>query len=530
MTAFDLLNSSDMGGYSTDPSRPDYACPAYREMAPRWCLVSDIRAGTAMIRAKKDKYLPKFEAETPKDWDARVGMTFVADHYATTLEEHVGLVMADPIKLGEDVPPAIVDLTEDIDGEGNHLDVFAQSALDAALDLGHCVLFTDYPETSNITNRGEERQAKARPYVQLYPASDVLSWRTATVGGVKVLVQIVLREHTSEAEGEFGVEDCVRYREITQVVFYDQFTGRATGLGTITWRAWKKTDPGEGGESSFEEIGIGGTIVGPAHIAARIVYGGQKLGTLHSTPHLYGLALSNVEETQVASDYASVMHKVNVPTPIFIGRNTQGMDGTATTVQMGQGIDIPIGGDAKMMEPSGNALNATRQRLVDIQLRMQRQGASTAQGETAKPLTATEAAQTAKAKNAKLRRAARSLQDALEGVLADMAAFMATKGGAAGVISGGSVSIDQNFAGLTIDPAYLTVLVTAYTNGTLTMEELRYAIQTGRLPETFDPEDVLDLIAKEAAAQDAAKLQAKAEADRLAAGANPSNADPAKAA
>lgn len=516
----DLLNSSDGGGYSTDPSRPDYACPAYREMSPRWSIVNDIRAGTPVIRARKEKYLPKFEAETVKDWDARVGMTFVADHYATTLTEHVGLVMAEPITLGKDVPVAIQDLCEDVDGEGNHLDVFGQSALDAALHLGHAVLLTDYPDPSQFKNSGDERMAKARPYVQLYPADDVLSWQTATVGGVKVLVRIVLRECGTEAEGAFGVKETIRYREITQQVFYDEITGRAIGLGGIAWRAWRRTEAADAaGEAVFEDAGSGPVIFPggvAARIPARIVYGGEKIGFLHSKPLLYGLALSNIEETQVGSDYANVMHKCNVPTPIFVGRNVNALDGTPQTVQMGQGIDIPIGGSATMLEPTGAAIGATRTRLQDIGLLMQRQGAAAASpGEGGKALTATEAAQVAKARSAKLKRAARSLQDAIEGVLADFGAFMkiAPTGS---VKSGGSVTVNQNIAGVTIDPVYLTVCVTAYSEGVLTLGELRYVLQSGSLPEDFDPEDeaiLTELLAQEAARQTQQQIDAAANAD-----------------
>lgn len=502
MATIDLLTSSSTTGVSTDPARPDYACPAYYDMAPRWAIVDDIRAGTEAIRAKKEKYLPKFEAETPADWAGRVAMTFVADHYATTLTEHVGLVMAEPIKLGDDVPPAIQDLSEDIDGEGNHLDVFAQGTFDAALHLGHCLLWTDYPNAADFKDLSDERVvSKARPYVQLYRADDVLSWQTETVGGVKVLTRIVFRECGSEPVGEFGTKEVVRYREIQQAVAYDEFTGRAKSLGAITWRAWKEP---ESGAISFEEIGSG-TIAGPTRIPARVVYGGERLGVLHSKPHLYGLALSNVEETQIESDYAAVMHKCNVPTPIFIGRNTN--EG-AQTIQMGQGIDIAIGGDAKYLEPTGVALGATRTRIQDIQLQMQRQGAATAQGEGGKVMTATEAAQYAKARNAKLSRAARSLQDALEGVLADMAAFMGIASTGT-VKSGGSVSVTQNIAGVSIDPAYLTVLVAAYDQGTLTMEELRYVLQTGKLPEEFDYANVVDLLANQEAREDAKRIEAE---------------------
>jgi hypothetical protein len=492
-----LLATSDTTGTSSDPARPDYAVPAYRVMAPRWTLVDDMREGTDTIRSKKEVYLPKFEAETQKDWAARVAMTFVTDHYATTLEEHVGLVTAEPIKLGKDVPAKLVELMEDVDGEGNHLDVFAASVLDAGMHHGHSLIFTDYPIADAIKTKGDERRANARPYATLYSARDVIRWRTESVGGVCVLVMLGLRETAPEAEGAVA-----RYREITQAVTYDAITGRATGLGAITWQAWKVVKATDSSVLSFEPAGSG-TIVGPARIPARVVYGGLKIGTLRSRPHLYGLAQLNIEETQVKSDYANVMHKCNVPTPVFIGR-TAAPDGTVPTVQMGQGIDIPLGGDAKMLEPAGNAIEATRSRLQDLGLAMQRQGATSAQGEGGTAISATEAAQIAKARNAKVRRGARSLQDALEGMLADMAAFLGIAEGGA-VKSGGSIVVNQNFAGVTLDPQYLAVLVTAYEKGTLTIEDIRHALQTGRLPETFDAADVLTLLADEIAKREASE-------------------------
>lgn len=501
----DRLGSVDIS-FGTDPERPDYACPAYLEMAPRWSIVSDMRGGTLELRAKKEKYLPKFEAETADDWAARVAMTFASDHYDSTTAEHVGLMLSEPIKLGDDVPKQIVDLMEDVDGEGNHLDVFAHSAMDAALHLGHSLILTDYPVADNVKTLTDQRAAKVRPYATLYSADEVLSWRTETVGGVNVLVQLVLRERGSEAAGAFGQKEVFRYRDFRQEVFYDDLTGRAKGLGAITWRVWKEDteDSTKTRTKTFSNIGEG-TITGPTRIPARVIYGGEKLGTLHTKPHLYGLALSNVEETQVASDYASVMHKCNVPTPVFIGRNvTEG----GPPIQMGHGIDIPIGGSAIFLEPTGAAIGATRTRMQDLQARMERQGAATATGQGGKVMSATEAALHAKAKAAKLKRAARSLQDALEGMLADFAAFMRLSTSST-VKSGGSLSVNQNFAGIQLDPAYLSVLVTAYERDAISIEELRYVLQAGQLPETFDAEDVLDLLARELANREAAKLEAE---------------------
>lgn len=502
MTDLLLMTTQDFGGWSSDPARPDYACPAYREMALRWQLVHDVRGGTVEMRAKKEVYLPKFEAETIADWTGRVSMTFANDHYDLTLTEHVGLVFASPIVLCDDVPAAIVELVEDIDGEGNHLDVFAQSSFDSGLDLGHGAFLTEYPVTNAVKNLDDKRRAKVRPYVVFYSADDILSPETAVVGGVLVLSKVTLKESATE-----GANARTRYREISQEVFYDQITGRATGLGAITWRTYEKTETKDATAAAFTETG-NGTIVGPPRIPLRAFYGGQKLGLFYSKPHLFGLAMSNLEETQVQSDYAAVMHKCNVPTPIFIGRNQT--DGT--TVQMGQGIDMQVGGDAKFLEPSGVALASTRTRLEDIRAQMRRQGATSADP-TGKTLTATEASLVAKQKNAKLLRAARSLQDAIEGVFADMAAFMgiATTGA---VKSGGSVTVNQDYSGASIDTAYLTVLATAYGQGAIPLDAYLYALQHGKLPDDFSSEDAaLRLLAEDAAA---VKRAADEEAKRVA--------------
>lgn len=478
------LTAPDFSAYSTDPARPDYACPAYREMAPRWQLVHDVREGTERMRLRSDIYLPKFEAEAIADHTARLNLSFANDHYATTVTEHTGLILSSPVMLGDDVPPTVRALCEDIDGEGNHIDVFATSAIDSALHFGHSVLYTDYPVTTAVRNRREQRIGQVRPYVQLFPAYDVLSWRTATVGGVREVVQVVLRERSSEPDGEFGVGECTRFREIKQEVFVDARTARVTGLGAITWRLWELKKDAKGAKA-FVEIGDG-TIVGPARIPARAIYGGEKLGTFHTKPHAIGLAYTNIEETQVQSDYAHVMHKCNVPTPLFIGRT--GDD----PVQMGVGLNLPLGADAKMLEPSGAALAATRQRLEDLRMRMKRQGATTA--DTDRVVTAAEAMMIAKQRNAKLVRAARSAEDALEGVLSDMAAFMKV-GNPGSVQSGGSVEISKDFSGRDsyLEPAAIMAWADAHVKTGLPLEYIFRKYQEGGwIPKDADIEEVVD--------------------------------------
>ena len=492
----------DLGSYSTDPERADYASAEYQEMAPRWQLVADLRTGTPAIRAKNAYYLPRFEYETDTDYAARILMTFAEDHYATTLVEHVGLVFAIPPKVEKDVPARILPLLEDIDGEGNHVEVFAETALDAALHWGHAVLWTDYPVPKGLKWKSDERRLKARPYVTLYGAPDVLTARYVTVGGVRCLVEIKFRGWTTVPDGAFGTVTKERFRIVRQAVISDPETGKVTGLGAVTWELWAKT----GEDFALEDEG---EIIGPNRICARVIMGGERLGAMHSKPHLIGLAYSNTEETQVKSDNAAVMHKTNVPTPVFIGR-MKPPPGSAETIQMGQGIDLPIGGDAKMLEPSGAALGATRLRLEDLRDQMRRQGATMDEGAGAAK-TAAEARLLAAQRNAKLVKAARSLQDALEGMLEDIAAFLKLP-------EGGSISVNRDFAGEGLDPAYLAVLVSAYNSPerALSLEALMYALKTGHLPEDFSAEEeALRLVAQEMAREDeeAAEAKAQAEAD-----------------
>lgn len=475
----DIKPQITLGRYSTQPGNPDYACPAYIEMVNRWQVADDVREGTDAIRSKRSDYLPKFNAEEEDEYKTRVQMTYQTDSYDLTLEEHVGLITSESLKLTADVPTEIAAIVEeDVNGEGDGLDAFRQDVLDSAMHWGHCAILTDMPDTSGIETLAQQRAARIRPYAVLYDAPDILNWATVSVGGVRCLVQVTLRELTDRdpEPGEHGAQEAVRFRQITQEVIRNA-DGAAVRLGAITWRSWEIVE--KDGAEEFVEAGSG-PIRGVDKIPLRIVYGGRKKGILRSVPHLKGVAYTTLEHVALTSDLAIVMHKCNVPTPVFIGRQQteKGED-----VRMGQGVDLPINGDAKMLEPSGVAIEATMSRLEMLERRMQRQGATTSDG-SGKVLTATEAAMVARSRNAKLRKAAESADQAFEGMLSDFASFMNLE-------SGGSIETSTNFAGAVIDPDYLRVLLEARKANEIGIEELRFALQHGRLPDEFSEEDAL---------------------------------------
>jgi hypothetical protein len=458
-------------------SSPDYRCPAYIEMMQDWTLCQDVKAGTKRMREKKSEYLPRFENEDPKDYEARIKMTFANDHYDQTLTDHVGLVFAKMPELAEDVSDTVKDLLENVDGEGTHWQVFAQDSLDTALDYGHGVIFTDYPDVGpDRPTLGQAQRGGLRPYMTFYSAENIPNWRITTVGGVKRITQITLKEDFEAEDGGFGVDCRAQYRVLRQEVVRDEF-GTAKSLGKMTWQLYRDTK-GPDGKSALLPVGEG-EIRGPAQLPVRVVYGGKRIGILHTRPHLLQMAYTNLQETQVESDYATIMHKCNVPTPVFKGRPQQQQ---TEPIAMGYGIDVPANGDAFMLEPSGAALGATRTRLEDLRGQMRRQGAF--MHEATNAMTAEEAALYARQRNARLLRAARSLQDALEGALMDFVAYLPKES-----IKSGSVTVNMDF-GMKYDTAFADLCLRAYEKGALDLPAVLHVLQTGKLPDDMDVEEM----------------------------------------
>lgn len=482
---------------------PDYECRAYQDQKAAWQLVCDIKEGLAAIRANKERYLPRFESEAPQDWGARVLLTFYNNYYAPTLSDDVGLVFAEEPVLQKDVPPAITQLLDDVDGRGAKWTVFARDAFEGGLHWGHGAIWTDMPPVSDgaRANLLAFERAQNRPYMTFLAANEIVSWRTVVIGGVERIVRFVRKEETMVPDGAFGEKAQCQYRVYRQEVETDQ-SGRPAALGAISWQLWqpKQPDAPRDGQSGVEYVPTdAGPLTGPKRLPLRVFYGGERLGVLHSRPFLYSLAQTSIEETQVGSDYAAVMHRCNVPTPWFAGLNP------GEKVNMSQGISLPADASCGYLEPKGTALAETRARLEAIRQQLARLGATILAGDlvTQGRMTATQAAQVARQRNARLLKAVQSFEDAYNGALEDMAAFIpVTKG------EGGTIVMNREFAGAVADPLFIDQVGKAYDRGAVTLDEYRYAIRHGELPDDADPAATAAILAE----LERAKLAAEAEA------------------
>ena len=466
----------------TTSDSPGHKLPAYTAMQQHWGLVRDVRGGTETLRDKKSTYLPKFEAEDARDWDTRVKMTFAYDAVDQTIGAMLGLAFMSEPELGDDVPEPIVTDWENIDGEGTHGTVFATQVLDSALQDGHCLILTDYPPAPTDLSLAAQMALELRAYLVRVMIDQVVSWRVMTLGGRRILGQVVIKQVGEVPAGAFGATQQTEYR-----VFRQSFD--EAGTPEVLWERWTEL------ENQTIQTGKG-VIRGPKFIPLAVAFGGQRTGFLESTPPLLGLANSNIDHTQVKSDRRFSMHKCAIPVPVFIGRDKGPSGDSLVSMSSSRGIDINIGGDAKILEPQGTALAALREEILDIEKRMGDQGLAMVLPQDGASRTATEVQFTRTRQESKLARAVRSLQDALEASFGFMAGYY-------GLEDGGSLVLRRDFTALTLSDSDQTFLTSARERGDLTLATfLEFMRLKGGLFERLDPEAEVKAVAEEMGAED----------------------------
>lgn len=277
-----------------DPAMPSAAC---MRMAARWELPRALMGGTPAMRLAGPRWLPRHPAESGRHYHARLQRTVLRNFFRRTVQTLTGKVFSRPIVLGEDVPPRLRDLMEDVDLTGRHLNIFARDVFADALVCGLSHVLVDYPRAVPGQTLADERAAGARPYAVHIKAEQVAGWRIAEVGGRPVLAQLRIRETVQEPDGVFGE------RPVEQI--------RVLEPGG--WRLWRRGDDGvwfmvEEGETSLREIPL------------VTVYTG-RLGFMEAEAPLDDLAWLNLEHWQIRSDQRNALNVTSFPILAAAGWN-----------------------------------------------------------------------------------------------------------------------------------------------------------------------------------------------------------------
>jgi hypothetical protein len=365
-----------------DVSTPSLAVQA---MAARWPMIDALVGGTAAMRAAGKLLLPQFPSEPDASYTARLSTATLFPAFARTTEVLASKPFSKPLDI-ENVPKQILDLLENIDGQGSTLHAFSAGLFLSCLQYGLAGVLVDYPPVSPSLSKAAEDEIGARPYFATYKAASILGWRAEN----GALIQLRLAETVIEPDGAWGevAVDQVRVLEPGQ------------------WQVWRKHK----NQAGQEEWALHDKGVTSLDCIPFVFFYGFMEGLGIGKPPLLDLAYLNVEHWQSSSDQQTILHTARVPV-LFVKGLSEDDDivvGAASAIRT-----TSEKAEVRYVEHSGAAIEAGRQSLRDLEDLMRQAGAELLV-QNAVAVTATKTNADNEAGRSVLQRIAESFEESLE--------------------------------------------------------------------------------------------------------------------
>lgn len=275
--------------------KPTVATPsgAYTRMLPRWKMIDALLGGTETMRLARE-YLPQYDNETNKNYEARLERATLLNMTEQTLDTLAGKPFREPVVLGDDVPTELEEYAEDIDMQGSNLQAFCRSWFREGWAKGFSHVLVEHPTPEAKTDEAgnerprtlaDDRSDGVRPYwVHIKPECLIAAY-AMVVHGKEVLTHVRVKEVTVEKAGWEEVE-----------------VERIRVLEPGLWQVWKLVDE-KRDEWAIESEGT--TTLD--YVPLVTFYAGKRVGLMEAKPPLADLAFLNVEHWQSKSDQRNVL-------------------------------------------------------------------------------------------------------------------------------------------------------------------------------------------------------------------------------
>jgi len=476
---------------------PDTRGVAQQDAKKALTIVRDVYAGTLKLREKGEDYLPKFPREI--NYEGRRKSAVLFNAFKRTVKGLTGMVFRKKLELLEDVPeeirgreaddnagtPAVEGHSKNIDLAGRDLEDFAADLFEDAQIDGHGDIFVDMQpvDPNEVMTLLDEARRNIRPYWIAVPKANVIRAQTRRVGGKTVLRRYAFEQTTTEPDGDFGEKRVRRVRDYQlERVTTDDGELRVRVKFTIFRERAEKGPDGQKWDTERE----GHLTIDEIPVATAYT---SREGFMRSTPPLLDLALENILHYQIRSDRMNTLHIAGVPIPIYIGLDESEEDDEELKVGSDHGVVVPMGGDAKYLEPQGTALDSTRDELQDIERRMALLGLSMLMSESRSAETATSKRIDKSESDSQLDRAAKSLETALGEALRLHAKWLVEEAKRDDKISGGTIRVNRDFMKDPMDPQTARLLSDLVGKRQLSIDTMWESLELGEiLPPGFDAE------------------------------------------
>lgn len=450
----------------------DATSPAYDAHKDIWAKMRDVAAGEEAVKARGQVYLPKLGGQSGPEYEAYTIRASFLNATGRTIDGLSGMIFRKPPV--EEIPGAMAEFMEDVDGAGLPFQAFAEGVVEEILTVTRGGLLVDFPASDGQERTQAQAQAEGRrPYWTWYKTEAILGYQTAQVGNRTVVTQVRLAEKVEEAgseEFESAEHEQIRVLELAD--------------GKYQQRVFRKLETGE--YELYETIVP--TMNGNAMDRIPFIFFGPRdLLPAICKPVLLDLANKNLDHYRLDADYHHGLHFVALPTPWARGVTKDEIEKGSFDAIGPTNIWLTTSTEAEfgMLEFTGTGIQAIEKALERCEGQMAMLGARMLAPEK----RMVEAAETAKIRvmgeNSVLSSIAQSVSMGLTKALQLAAEWMAAGGEA-------RVELNRDFLPVPMDPQTLTALMAAWMNGGISKRTLFENLQRGEVIEadrSFEDEE-----------------------------------------
>jgi len=451
-----------------DPSKP---MKEYTDLMQQLQLPIALMGGTSAMRAAGETFLPRAEREDIKDYQARIGRSFLFGGFERTVSILTGEIHDKAITLADGTPKEFEELAFNIDTMGRNLTRFSKEFTEHAIinGTGHILIDVqplpkDDTGKEIPTTKAEDKKLNRRPYWIHVPATALLGVK---LDSANQLAMIRIAETVKEEDGLYDVKSIDQVRVVTPGAWEIHRQDKQTG-------DWYLHDQGK---TPLKKI------------ALVTLWTGKKISGFTAKPPLTGLAELNHQHWVSSSDQNNILHVCRVP--ILFGKCLSIDDNGKVIVSVQNLINSQQPeGDLKYVEHSGAAMADGWKDLQQIKEAMSLWGLELISSDRSGDVTATERAMTGAKTGSFLNAVALDLQDVLTSAIALTMEMLGAQ------MDGGAV-VNTDFS-LSLNSFDVNTLTNAFKMGILdratVIQEMK---RRGLIGESADPVEIAAAIMNE---------------------------------
>lgn len=353
---------------------PDNESSDYKHCYPFWRMISDILEGVDAMRnlsyggqigsqpiqlsnvttqlfaqsrglEPQSPYLPKFPNEPYNEYDRRRRNAFLTNIYSDISSNLSSKPFSKTCELADDSGDDLKKISENIDGLGNNLHVFAGQVFKTALDKGITWIMSDYTKVPAEATLETERNLGARPYWVHIKTEDLIAVYSKFINGVEIIFEARIKECSVELDG-YKEKEVTRIREMTRDPIVDE-NDNITGFEPAVWTLYQenRTKDEAGREAvSWDIIDSGPITIGIIPLVP-IIFGKRDGTSWRVSAPLKNIGFMQVKLFQMESnlDYTKELTAF----PMLTGNGIAGTDDKGAT------INVPVGPRAVLFAPPG---------------------------------------------------------------------------------------------------------------------------------------------------------------------------------